>query len=171
MEQARRFVPIARGLGAYRVVSSDLGRTRHTAELIGHGGCAVDERLRERNMGAWTGRRKSEILAGDDRQQYLAWQAGHFVPPGAESWDAFRCRVASGIVHWLSAGPGDLLCVVHNGVIRAACHAFLDLPPARSFPVTPGTATILRFDGKDSSSARLEAYNLGAFLPDLQVSD
>lgn len=169
--QARRFVPIARGLAPYRVVASDLGRTRQTAALIGHGDCPADAALRERNLGAWTGRRKAEILGGADRERYEAWQAGAYVPAGAESWDAFRARVAEGLGRWLAAGSGDLLAVVHNGVVRAACHEFLGLPPSRTVPVTPGTATILRFEGGDLQSARLEAYNVGAFLPDTSSAD
>jgi broad specificity phosphatase PhoE len=171
IEQAQRFAPIAKILRPSQVVSSDLGRARQTAELIGYGKCPSDERLRERNLGEWSGRSKSEILEGEDRERYLAWQAGNYIPPGAESWDAFRRRVAGGLRSWLSTSPGDLLCVVHNGVIRAACHEFLDLPPSRSLPVTPGTATILRFDENNSRPARLEAYNLGAFLPDARVAD
>ena len=171
IEQARRFVPIARMLRPSQVVSSDLGRARQTAELIDHGDCPSDVRLRERDLGEWTGRRKRDILEGEDRERYLAWQAGHYIPPGAESWAVFRGRIASGLRSWLSTSPGDLLCVVHNGVIRAACHEFLDLPPSRSLPVTPGTATILHFDEKSFGAARLEAYNLGAFLPDPRVAD
>jgi probable phosphoglycerate mutase len=171
IEQARRFAPIAKMLRPSQVVSSDLGRARQTAELIGHGSCPSDESLRERDLGEWSGRRKLEILQGEDREKYLAWQAGNYLPPGAESWDVFRKRVAGGLRTWLSTSAGDLLCVVHNGVIRAACHEFLDLPPSRSLPVTPGTATILRFDEKNFRIARLEAYNLGAFLPDAHVAD
>jgi probable phosphoglycerate mutase len=169
VEQALRFAAIGRRLRPYRVVSSDLGRTRETAHLIGHGDCPVEPRLRERNLGDWTGRRKADILGGEDRERYLAWQAGTFIPPGAETWDIFRQRIGEGLREWLSAGSGDLLAVVHNGVVRAACHEFLGLPPSRTLPVTPGTATILNFD--DAGAARLEAYNVGAFLPDVSAAD
>lgn len=170
IEQARRFRAYVRAFAPARVVSSDLGRTRQTAELIGHGDCPADPRLREWDMGSWTGRTKPDLIAayGD---LYHSWRAGTYTPEGSEPWDIFRTRVATGLRHWLAAGEGDLLAVVHGGVIRAALHAFLDMPPARVIPVTPGTGTILTFRPGDFVSAQLEGYNIGAVVPDLSVAD
>ncbi len=64
-----------------------------------------------------------------------------------------------------------MLAVVHGGVIRAACHEFLGLPPSRVIPVTPGTATILSFSDGRAETAQLEGYNIGAVMPDLAVAD
>lgn len=170
IQQALRFVGFARALRPYRVVASDLGRTRHTAELIGHGNCPSDARLRELDMGEWTGRRKPELIAGQ-ADNYHAWRAGTFTPARAETWVGFRARISEGIRHWLGNGDGDVLAVVHGGVIRAACHEFLGLPPSRVIPVTPGTATILSFSGGQTETAQLEGYNIGAVVPDLAVAD
>ena len=170
IEQARRFGAFVRALNPARVISSDLGRTRQTAELIGHGGCPSDPRLREWHMGSWTGRTKPELIAAD-AELYHAWRAGHHTPEGGEPWTAFRDRVAEGLRHWLAAGQGDLLAVVHGGVIRAALDAFLQMPPSRVIPVTPGTGTILSFTPGDFTAAQLEGYNIGAVVPDLSVAD
>lgn len=170
IEQARRFGAFVRALNPARVVSSDLGRTRQTAALIGHDGCPSDPRLREWHMGSWTGRTKPELIAAD-AELYHAWRAGHHTPEGGEPWVAFRERVAEGLRHWLAAGEGDLLAVVHGGVIRAALDAFLQMPPSRVIPVTPGTGTILAFSPGDFTAGQLEGYNIGAVVPDLSVAD
>ncbi|WP_395543601.1 histidine phosphatase family protein [Neotabrizicola sp. sgz301269] len=170
VEQARRFGAFVRALKPARVVSSDLGRTRQTVALIGHGDCPSDARLREWHMGSWTGRTKPELIAAH-ADLYHAWRAGTYTPEGGEPWGAFRDRVAGGLRHWLAAGEGDLLAVVHGGVIRAALDVFLQLPPARVIPVTPGTGTILSFAPDQFAQAQLEGYNIGAVVPDLSVAD
>ena len=170
IQQARGFRAFVRALRPARVVSSDLGRTRQTAELIGHGTCPSDPRLREWDMGIWTGRTKPELLS-EQPERYHAWRAGDYTPEGSEPWALFRARVADGLRHWLAAGQGDLRAVVHGGVTRAALHAFLDLPPSRVIPVTPGTGTILSFTPGNWQSAQLEAYNIGAVVPDSSVAD
>lgn len=170
VEQVRRFRAFVRALDPARVVSSDLGRTRQTAELIGHGDCPSDMRLREWDMGSWTGRTKPELIA-EHADLYHAWRAGRYAPEGSEPWADFRDRVAYGLRDWLARGEGDLLAVVHGGVIRAALDAFLSIPPSRVIPVTPGTGTILSFAAGDYSAALLEGYNIGAVVPDLSVAD
>ncbi|AWD23682.1 histidine phosphatase family protein [Fuscovulum blasticum] len=170
IEQVRRFRAFLKALNPARVVSSDLGRTRQTAELIGHGTCPSDPRLREWDMGSWTGRTKPELIAAH-ADLYHAWRAGEYTPEGSEPWETFRARVAEGLRHWLAAGQGDLLAVVHGGVIRAALHAFLDIGPSRVIPVTPGTGTILNFRPGAWQTAQLEGYNIGAVVPDLSVAD
>ncbi|NGM44852.1 histidine phosphatase family protein [Rhodobacter sp. SGA-6-6] len=170
IQQARGFRAFVRALRPARVVSSDLGRTRQTAELIGHGTCPSDPRLREWDMGSWTGRTKPELIAAH-ADLYHAWRAGTYTPEGCEPWEVFRDRVAAGLRHWLAAGEGDLLAVVHGGVIRAALDAFLQIPPSRVIPVTPGTGTLLSFPPGDFAAAQLEGYNIGAVVPDLTVAD
>lgn len=170
VQQAKRFAAFARALAPDRVVSSDLGRTRETASLIGFADVPMDERLREIDMGEWTGRIKPELEA-ERHEEYLAWRAGKFTPRNAESWEIFRMRVAAAIRDCLKHCAGDTLAVVHGGVIRAACDEFLGLPPSRVVPVTPGTATILSFASADAPTARLEAYNIAPAAPDLDAPD
>lgn len=170
IQQAIRFVAYVRALLPGRVVSSDLGRTRHTASLIGYPDAASDPRLRELDMGEWTGRIKGDLLV-QRPDDYHSWRAGSYTPKGGETWSAFRARIAEGFRDCLRLDDQDVLAVVHGGVIRAACHEFIGLPPSRVIPVTPGTATILNFSSADAPSAQLEGYNIGAVVPDRSVAD
>lgn len=164
VEQARSFRRVVEDLAPRRVVSSDLGRCRETLELIGFEGAPLDPRLRELRMGEWSGRRKPDLIA-DHPEKYWAWRAGTYHPEGGESWHEFENRVVAGLRDWLERSDGDLLAVVHSGVIRAALYAFLGLPQDRIVPVTPGTATLLSFENASSDMVRLEGYNIGLFAP------
>jgi probable phosphoglycerate mutase len=170
IQQALRFVGYAKALLPGLVVSSDLGRTRQTVALIGYPDAPSDPRLRELDMGEWTGRTKAELVL-QQPDNYHAWRAGSFTPAHAESWAVFRARIAEGLRHYLHHADRDVLAVVHGGVIRAALHEFIGLPPSRVIPVTPGTATILNFATADAPTAQLEGYNIGAVVPDLAVAD
>lgn len=171
VEQAKAIVGSIRSLAPARVVTSDLGRARQTAEVIGYGHAPSDERLRELNMGEWTGERKGDLIANKP-ELYWDWRAGRFTPAGGESWDEFVLRIKTGLTDLIYQGSGDLLAIVHSGVVRAACFSFLGLSPAQLLPVTPGTLTIFEFDDIESSALpRLEAYNIGAFVPDSAVAD
>ena len=171
IEQARAIASSIRALAPARVVASDLGRTRETAEVIGYGDAPCDARLRELNMGEWTGEKKGDLIARQPAL-YRDWRAGRYTPAGGESWDEFVQRIQTGLTDWVYQGAGDLLAIVHSGVIRAACFGFLGLKPAQLLPVTPGALTIFEFDDEErSASPRLEAYNLGAFAPDAAVAD
>ncbi|MFB0935974.1 MAG: histidine phosphatase family protein [Propionivibrio sp.] len=169
--QARAITDSIRALAPARVVASDLGRARQTASIIGYEHAPSDERLRELNMGEWTGKRKGDLVA-EQPHLYREWRAGRYTPSGGERWDDFVLRIKSGLTDWIYRGTGDLLAIVHSGVVRAACFSFLGLTPAQLLPVTPGTLTILEFDDIQSSRPpRLEAYNIGAFVPDSAVAD
>lgn len=172
IEQALAFKHLLNQLKPELVVSSDLGRCRETVKLIGFENAPSDARLRELNMGDWTGQRKPDLIANSPKE-YWAWRAGNWHPSGGEPWQAFVNRVVAGLHVWLNRAEGDLLAVVHSGVIRAALTAFLDLPQDRIIPVTPGTAAILNFDNRKLENAKLEGYNVGLFAPQMTelVSD
>nr|WP_319246724.1 histidine phosphatase family protein [uncultured Celeribacter sp.] len=171
IEQARAIVPRLRSLAPARVVTSDLGRVRQTAEIVGYADAPSDEELRELNMGEWTGLRK-DVLIAEQGGLYTAWRAGQYTPEGGETWEDFVSRITSALTDWLYSGQGDLLAIVHSGVVRVACFGFLGLEPAHLLPVTPGHLTIFDFeDVRDAAPPRLEAYNLGEFAPDTDVAD
>ncbi|MBL0573288.1 histidine phosphatase family protein [Aeromonas hydrophila] len=167
--QAKSIIPSIQKLSPARVVMSDLGRARQTAEIIGYGDAPADAGLRELNMGVWTGKCKPDLIDTYPKL-YQAWRAGTFTPEGGEEWHMFVLRVKNSLRLWLQAGDGDLLAVVHSGVIRAACFTFLNLKPAQILPVTPGSLTILNF-ASITSQPQLEAYNVGMTAPDIQVAD
>lgn len=155
-------------LSPSRIITSDLGRTIQTAEIIGYPDAIKEPLLREINMGEWTGLRKPELLK-NNTDKYKKWRAGTYTPPKGENWFDFCDRIKNTLQHWVLKDDSDLLAIVHSGVIRAACKSFLNLSPEFLLPATPGTITILDFNS--SESPKLEAYNIGSFIPDKNVAD
>ena len=105
------------------IISSDLARAAETAAIIaqqlGVGPVLVDERLRERDVGEWSGLTESEINKGwpgflDDGRR----------PDGFEHLDAVLERVVPAFAAIYEASPGgSLLVVTHGGVIRALANS------------------------------------------------
>jgi broad specificity phosphatase PhoE len=122
--QARAAAPALTGID--EVWSSDLIRARQTAELCAPAGVVhVDPRLRERDVGEWTGLTRDTI---EDR--YPGWLTDGRRPHGwetdeslaARGWRALRSVVAA-------LEPGRPAVVVsHGGLIRAV-EASLGTPP------------------------------------------
>lgn len=68
VEQARRAAPVLAAMTPYVVVSSDLQRARRTAEAVARvAGLPVrtDRRLREIDVGAWSGRTNAQVREED----------------------------------------------------------------------------------------------------------
>jgi len=117
VEQAQA---LARRLAPMRVsaiITSDLPRAQHTAELIAAATAApidTSELLRERSFGDWRG------LAYDMLPANPLLMAD--APPAGESAAAFEARVARAfalVVQRAAALPGGLVVVTHGLVIRA----------------------------------------------------
>jgi glucosyl-3-phosphoglycerate phosphatase len=106
------------GIPPERVVCSDLGRARQTAELLGLEPGRVDPAWREIDVGAWGGRTAAEVDAEADG--LTNWRGGARTAPDGETWDAFAARVA-GAADALFAAGGSWLVVCHGGCIRATC--------------------------------------------------
>lgn len=113
------------------VVASDLQRAVSTAmvlsEVIGVGPVVIEQDLKERDVGEWTGLTRAEIaerwpgafptfLAG-----VAAPGAVPPTPPGGEPVDVVVDRVTAALrrVAELVGGPGEAVAVTHGGVIRA----------------------------------------------------
>jgi glucosyl-3-phosphoglycerate phosphatase len=101
-----------------RIVCSDLGRARQTAELLGLEPVTYDPAWREIDVGAWGGRTAAEVDAEDDG--LTNWRGGARTAPDGETWDAFAARVAAAAGTLIEAG-GPWLVVCHGGCIRATC--------------------------------------------------
>jgi broad specificity phosphatase PhoE len=88
----------------------------------------VDDRLRERNVGEWTGLTRAEIDKG-----WPGWIDAARQPEGFEDLDDVLARVVDAFqaIHEASHG-GSLLVVTHGGVIRglARSHGLDDIPIA-----------------------------------------
>ena len=101
------------------IISSDLQRAVETAAIIaqqiGVGPVMVDQRLRERDAGEWTGLGRAEIDKG-----WPGWVADERRPNGFEDAESVLTRVVEAFTAIREASPGgSLLVVTHGGVIRA----------------------------------------------------
>lgn len=149
--------PVVAALGAIQVVRSPLRRCAQTAAVLGlHG--QSDPRWMEADLGEWTGRTRSDLLAtGDGR--YEAWRAGERVPPGAETLAQVRARVGAALESVRAVlRPGTTtLVITHGGPIRAVCHLLLGLETGQLVPVAPASLTVLDLAGP---RPRLAAYGV-----------
>jgi broad specificity phosphatase PhoE len=110
--------------GIARVVSSDLWRAidtaRHIAAAAGIGRHDVDARLREREMGWWSGLTEDEIEAGwpGDLQRFRARLIDR--PPGGEGTASLVARATAALTELCEAdGDAPVLVVTHGGLIAA----------------------------------------------------
>jgi broad specificity phosphatase PhoE len=106
------------------LVASDLRRAIETAEALAQlAGVPVrtDARLRELDVGTWTGLRRDEIEARD-APGLAAFESGDpgFRPGGGESRSQIRARARGAVMELIDGQWGDRIAVVtHLGCIRA----------------------------------------------------
>jgi broad specificity phosphatase PhoE len=131
-ELGRRQAAVAAGsIGAVDgIISSDLLRAAETAAIIaqqlGIGPVMVDERLRERDVGEWSGLTDDEIRKG-----WPGWLDDGRRPGGFENLDSMLARVNEAFDAIHDARPGgSLLVVTHGGVIHTLVrsHGFPEGP-------------------------------------------
>ncbi len=157
-------------IGPCRAISSDLKRVRDTATRIGAPDAVPSMRLREIDVGDWTGRTTSDIIA-EDENAYLAWRAGTGTPPGGEPWSDFADRVCAVIKQEAEAPCANLLVVCHGGVIRGILQRFLNLQPASIIPVAPASLTAIRLANDAGKPNRLELFNYRPISLDFEAPD
>jgi glucosyl-3-phosphoglycerate phosphatase len=115
-EQARALAGIVNGIPPERVLCSDLGRARETAELMGLQPARYDPRWREIDVGSWGGKTAAEIDAQGD--ELTNWRGGRRRAPDGEPWEAFSARIAGAVDELIAAG-GPWVVVSHGGCVRA----------------------------------------------------
>ena len=152
------------------VLTSDLKRAVDTAALLGHADAARSTRLREIDVGEWTGTPIEELIARD-ADGYRGWRAGTYTPPGGETWGAFADRTTAAVTEALRQGADQLLVVCHGGVIRALLQRLIGLPPSKLVPVGPASLSIVAVRNADFSDIRLELLNFSANGPILDAPD
>lgn len=121
-------------LGPSAIVSSDLARTRSTAETLASVTglpVALDAGLRETNAGQWQGHTFDAIRAMDPAALHL-WEEGdvHTAAGGAETRLEVAARFHRAVDAALGGVPADgtLVVVSHGGAIRVGLAHLLGLP-------------------------------------------
>ena len=140
-----------------RIVSSDLSRTRDTADVIAkrHGmRVEVVPELREIDVGDQTGK------TFDETRGLPNWNDDGFVVwPGGETLDQVVARTLAAIERLTRENPGKTILVVgHGGVNRILLSHFLGILP--KLDRTPGGNTnisVVHTDGKNHTVERLFA--------------
>ncbi len=133
-----------------RIICSPLRRARSTAALVDHP-AELDERLRERDFGAWEGRPTEECLAGIDPEWMTSTARWLEMPiPGAETVAAVVARTAA-LWAELTADPATCVwCVGHAGSLLGLVAAARALPLADVWetPLPRGGWVVVGRDGK-----------------------
>ncbi|MGH3666423.1 MAG: histidine phosphatase family protein [Egibacteraceae bacterium] len=139
-EAAATATHLVRSASAARLlVRSDLPRVVETAaptEAALDVEIRVDERLREIDVGSWSGLTWDEVAAADPAT-LVAWQAGQDVRRGGgETFAELRSRVWSALRD-LAEVDGPVLVFTHGGPIRVGVAAALELPPLGERALAP----------------------------------
>ena len=120
------------------VLTSPYRRARDTAQLaVASGGLGVevrpDERLRERDLGAFDGLTRHgirELFAGETERRRLSGKL-YYRPPGGESWCDVALRVRSLVLTWQEEYAGRRLAVfTHQAVVMCTRMVLEDLDEA-----------------------------------------
>lgn len=98
--------------------TSDLVRARRTAELIasrlGVEPVRQEHRLRERDVGSWSGLTRDEI-----EERWPGYLAARRAPPDFEGDTSVLVRARAGLAAAVDGSrSGDVLVVTHGGVVR-----------------------------------------------------
>jgi probable phosphoglycerate mutase len=150
------------------LVSSDLERVTQTAELAARAfdlPLRIDRRLREIDVGWWSGLTTDQIKVRDP-EAFAAYRTGQDVPRGgAETETHLRARVTAAVEDLRSqCEDGTLLVFCHGGPVRAlvADALRMSVTAQRSLagPANCSRTVLAHRDGV----ARLRCYNETAHL-------
>ncbi|MBW1212875.1 2,3-diphosphoglycerate-dependent phosphoglycerate mutase GpmB [Pantoea allii] len=155
-QQARQVGERIKNAGITHIISSDLGRTRRTAEIIADAcGCDItfDPRLRELNMGVLEKRLLDELSAEEER-----WRAslvngteGGRIPQGESMTElAQRMQAALDACLALPAGSRPLL-VSHGMALGVLVSTILGLPAYAERRLRLRNCSISRVDHQQSA--------------------
>lgn len=127
-KQASESSAYLQNAGITRIVSSNLLRTRQTADIIAEAiGLTVDidHRWREVDLGRWQGLTNPQIRAWDT-SAYDAFEAAPYIErgfPDGENQRQHIARTAEAMASILETYPGEhVLVVTHGGSIRCAVY-------------------------------------------------
>jgi broad specificity phosphatase PhoE len=123
-EQARALAGELAGEDVAAVYASDLARARETAEIVAARlgrPVAVDVRLREVDVGGWSGLTMAEIEARfpEEVARWRTEEPGHAFD-GGETYSVMGERIIAALAEIVERHPGEQVVVVlHGGPIRA----------------------------------------------------
>ncbi|MDH1087219.1 2,3-diphosphoglycerate-dependent phosphoglycerate mutase GpmB [Pantoea brenneri] len=155
-QQAHQVGERVKKLGITHVISSDLGRTRRTAEIIADAcGCVVtlDPRLRELNMGVLEKRPLDELTAEEEqwRATLVNGTEGGRIPEGESMTEmAERMHQALNACLGLPAGSRPLI-VSHGMALGVLVSTILGLPAHAERRLRLRNCSISRVDHQQSA--------------------
>ena len=145
----------ARTFGITHVISSDLGRTRRTAEIIAQAcGCDItyDSRLRELNMGVLEQRHIDTLTSEEEgwRRQLVNGTVEGRIPEG-ESMQELSDRVHAALASCLELPPGSRPLLVSHGIaLGCLVSTILGLPAWAERRLRLRNCSISRVDYQES---------------------
>ncbi|MDR1634162.1 MAG: histidine phosphatase family protein [Bifidobacteriaceae bacterium] len=149
--------------------SSDLKRARETAQALASlAGLSVvtDERLREREFGAWEGLAVSEISLRWP-ELFERWRAGEDLPEiGMETRSSAAARISACVLEAADGAPDDSTIVVttHGGASVCGITGLLGLDPVDWLGLRVmrnAHWAVLEGGGRRAPAWRLAGYDLG----------
>ena len=155
-QQARQVGERARTLGITHVISSDLGRTRRTAEIIADAcGCSVklDPRLRELNMGVLEQRPIDSLSEEEEgwRRTLVNGTVNGRIPEG-ESMAELAERMQQALNACLELPPGSRpLLVSHGMALGVLISTLLGLPAHAERRLRLRNCSLSRVDHQQSA--------------------
>ncbi len=123
--QARELAETLVGRPIDAIYTSDLSRARETAEIIAARlgqSVTTDARLREVDVGDWSGRLWSELQESEP-EAAARWQAGLKAWNGGESYEEMGTRVVAAVLELAARHPGQTVLIVSHGGSMRACRA------------------------------------------------
>jgi broad specificity phosphatase PhoE len=145
-QQARELAAALRDVPWTALYSSDLARARQTAQALSDlAGLPVrlDVRLREIDVGRWSGQLFSDVRAADP-ELYARWRTepAEVRPPGGESLQELAARMAGALDDIAAAHPDGTVAVFGHGAAIATVRCFLAGRPLNEFwELLPHNAT------------------------------
>jgi len=165
IQQAQRLQKILKHTDISAAYSSDLSRSRQTAQIIVEQKAVTNitrKDLREIHLGEWEGCTFSDIA----RQYPGEFKArgtdiGYYRVPGGESFaDCYKRSVAA-FHDIMNSSSGNVLLVGHAGVNRVLLSYILGMPLANLFRITQnyGCLNVINYN---SSSCQVKLVNFSA---------
>ncbi|WP_213990527.1 2,3-diphosphoglycerate-dependent phosphoglycerate mutase GpmB [Sodalis sp. dw_96] len=153
--QARQVAERAKLLGITHIISSDLGRTRHTAEIIAracHCEVLLEPRLRELDMGVLEMRDIDTLTAEEEgwRKQLVDGTPGGRIPQG-ESMTELSLRMQAVLDGCRDLAQGSIpLLVSHGMALGCLISTVLGLPPYAERRLRLRNCSLSRMDFQQS---------------------